>query len=478
MNNSIPITLNDVSEEDNTSINIGIYDVLLPCRRYRVTFKTAEVGKVSLTTEFLLRLIYTIDGMPESTVAQFFDFKPQEMTYLLNDAVSLGYINRNAGRLWLTTAGRLLFVNWDEAPQIYNVDTRTINIGFDMLSFSPEDKTWMESFDNKLPELSIDALTASNARELISTSFKYHFSEIISQRSSIRTARKSLYSIDEVVPTERFASIIPVIVKSSRTNPAHGEPDLLEWRTEEQLENRTQITSAVARFVDELIMDRPHDYQEHYKILHDLAPKLMQEYINNNEISIERYYNDVTSLKGAGFRRNRLTVPIIGPLINSKTTKLFLDGLKRTYANSQVECIPSKFYWKSPSHKHWGLSRLLPKLCHGISTYLAEKMDEGVPSPIAVLIQDTKTNGVKRAFSEILEIKKFLPSSIEILLIPGLIVAVLVHLPINTNNGHAVPLGFISIDFDVITKTEKLLQEVTPIELPNKRVTEQMIDFL
>ncbi|HHH1419505.1 TPA: hypothetical protein ACPY6L_004198, partial [Yersinia enterocolitica] len=112
--------------EDTSSIDIGIYDVLLPCRRYRVTFKVAEVGKVSLTTEFLLRLIHTVDGMPETAVAKFFSFEPQEMTYLLNDAVSLGYISRGAGRLWLTTAGRQLFVPWDEAPQIYNVDTRTI----------------------------------------------------------------------------------------------------------------------------------------------------------------------------------------------------------------------------------------------------------------------------------------------------------------------------------------------------------------
>lgn len=465
-------------EDDVSSVDIGIYDVLLPCRRYRVTFKVAEVGKVSLTTEFLLRLIHTVDGMPETTVAKFFDFEPQEMTYLLNDAVSLGYINRDAGRLWLTEAGRQLFVPWDEAPQIYNVDTRTMSVGFDMLSFSPEEKAWMEHFDNRLPELPIDLSIAGTAKDRIPTSFKHHFNDLTSRRHSRHATRKSLYSIDEIVPTERFTAIIPVIVKSARTNPAQGEPDLLVWRSEEQLEVRHQITSAVARFVDELRMELPPDADKHYRILADLAPDLMRDYVGKEGVSAERFYRDVVSLKGAGFRQNRRTVPILGPLISTKTTRLLLDGLNRICANSQVSCIPRKFYWRAPSNRHWGLSRALPKLCEGISEYLATKVGDDAAPPLSVLIREGHTRGPERAFSETLEISKSaLPSSLEILLIPGLSVAVVVHLPVQAMNGHAVPLGFVSIDANVVSRAEQLLQEVTTIELPAERVTEDMIDF-
>ena len=90
-----------IDERETTTLEIGIYDVHLPCRQYRINFKVAELGKVSLTTEFLLRLIHAIDGMYETDVAQFFGFSAPEMTYLLNEAVSLGYINRESGRLWL-----------------------------------------------------------------------------------------------------------------------------------------------------------------------------------------------------------------------------------------------------------------------------------------------------------------------------------------------------------------------------------------
>lgn len=478
--NDVPSSLsyNASHDEDISSLDIGRYDVLLPCRRYRVSFKVAEIGKVSLTTEFLLRLIHSVDGMPESSVAKFFSFEPQEMTFLLNDAVSLGYINRDAGRLWLTTAGRQLFVPGDEAPQIYNVDTRTMSVGFDMLSFSPEEKTWMEHFDNRLPELPIDPLIASTAKERIPTSFKHYFNDLTLRRLSRHDARKKLYSIDEIVPTERFTAIIPVVVKSLRANPAIGEPDLLVWRTEEQLESRNQITSAVARFVDELRMDLPSDANMNYKVLADLAPELMSDYLGNEGISATRFYRDISLLKGTGFRQNRRTVPILGPLINIRTTRLLLDGLKRTCANSQATCIPRKFYWKAPTNRYWGLSRALPKLCDGICEYLSTKIGEDVPRPVPVLIREERTQGPERAFTAIQEIShKALPSSTEIVLIPGLLVAVLVHLPVQAMNGHAVPLGFVSIDADVVDRAEQLLKEVTAIETPTERIGDNIIDF-
>ncbi|WP_192552320.1 hypothetical protein [Pseudomonas sp. IzPS59] len=477
----LPTTLSYIEvsqDEDTPSIIIGIYDVLLPCRRYRVTFKLAEVGKVSLTTEFLLRLIHTVDGMPETTVAKFFDFKPQEMAYLLNDAVSLGYISRDAGRLWLTTAGRLLFVPWDEAPQIYNVETRTMSVGFDMLSFSPEEKTRIEHFDSRLPELPIDPAIAGNARDRIPTSFKHHFNDLTSRRQLRQVNRKSLYSIDEIVSTDRFTAIVPIVVKALRSNPAQGEPDLLTWRGEEYLESRPQITSAVAQFVDELRMSRPPDASAHYQLLADLAPDLMHEYTNKEGVSVMRFYREVSALKGRGFSVNRRTVPILGPLVNVSNAKLVIDAIKRTAANSPISCIPQKFYWRAPANLYWGLNRALPKLCGQISEYLETKTGEDAPSPVPVLIRTAGNRGPERAFSKTLEISdKALPSSIEILLVPGLSVAVLVHLPLEDSQGHAVPLGFVSFDASVIQRVERLLQEVSEIELPLERVTEDMIDL-
>lgn len=120
----------------------------------------------------------------------------------------------------------------------------------------------------------------------------------------------------------------------------------------------------------------------------------------------------------------------------------------------------------------------MPKLCEGISEYLATKVGDDASPPLSVLIREKRDRGLDRAFAQVQEINAcLLPSSTEILLIPGLLVAVLVHLPIQAMNGHAVPLGFVSIDATVVTKAEQLLQEVTHIALPTERVTEESIDI-
>lgn len=88
----------EVPEDTNVDI-IGVFDLLLPCRSFTIAHKVAELGRASLTTEFLLRLLHSIDGMTEEDVATFFDFNPREMAFLLNEAETFGYVLRRGGRI-------------------------------------------------------------------------------------------------------------------------------------------------------------------------------------------------------------------------------------------------------------------------------------------------------------------------------------------------------------------------------------------
>jgi len=54
------------------------------------------------------------------------------------------------------------------------------------------------------------------------------------------------------------------------------------------------------------------------------------------------------------------------------------------------------------------------------------------------------------------------PSAIEILLVPGLITAVIVHAPIKVISGHAVPLGILSFDPQVVSRVRDILVEELP----------------
>jgi len=456
-----------IDEREITSLEIGIYDVHLPCRQYRINFKVAELGKVSLTTEFLLRLIHAVDGMYETDVAQFFDFSAPEMTYLLNESVSLGYIIRESGQLWLTHAGKDLFVQDSNYPQIFNVEDNTLDCGFDLIAFAYQDKNRYEIFDSDVYELAIDPTVASKGTKQVFNSFKNNFREITSQYRLNSELNKSLYSIDNVSPGNRFTTVIPITVKVQKSSPSRGEPDLSKWRTEDELEQRQQIMPAIAKFMDGLHISLPRNAKEQYKFLHTLAPDLMEDYLTSDGISVHRFYKETVALKRGGFRKNRKTIPIAGSLFNMKNVEILLKAISHVITDAAEESIPNTLYWLAPNNWQWGRTHVLPELLKKIFELLSSKLDDDTQKISTTLLRNCKFRAPDKVFGKVEQFEhNELPRNLEIFLIPGICVTALVHLPVNSSYGHAVPLGFISIDPSVISNAEKQLKAIASIDVP------------
>ena len=137
-------------EPIDVRVPVGIFDVQLPARQFVVHHKVAEVGDVSLTTEFLLRLLHSADGVPEDVAASFFGFNANEVAYVIRDAENRAYISRSEGRIWMTDAGNALFKEGDK-PQIYEVVKKTERVGFDLLSLAPCEREPQSEFERSLP---------------------------------------------------------------------------------------------------------------------------------------------------------------------------------------------------------------------------------------------------------------------------------------------------------------------------------------
>ncbi|WP_271610735.1 hypothetical protein [Bradyrhizobium sp. CCBAU 21360] len=71
--------------------------------------KVTESGRVSMTAEFLLRLLLASDGFDETDFEKFFGFNAEERSFVLREAEEAGFVERRNGRLWLTAIGRGLF---------------------------------------------------------------------------------------------------------------------------------------------------------------------------------------------------------------------------------------------------------------------------------------------------------------------------------------------------------------------------------
>lgn len=465
-------------EEQSTEVIIGVYDALLPCRNYKIEHKIAEVGKVSLTTEFLLRLVHSIDGVPEAEVAKFFDFSPQEMTFLLNDAVSLDYVSREAGRLWLTPAGRGLFLQNDDEPQIFNVEKRNWTQGFDLVSFAPQEKDRTEPFDNHLHVLEVDQNLVSRGKEQVPPSFKKHFAEITSKQGLRSLLKRSLYSIDSVSPEDKFSAVVPIIVKASQPSLNIGEPDLLEWRPDHELDDRAPIAGAIGRFVESLRVQYPEHVMADYELLLELAPEFLRSYSTKSGLSVDRYLRDAVSLKDHKFKINRKTVAIVGPFFSEKNAEVLLEAVARAVVYTPAACIPPKFYWRAPLRRFWGATRALPNIVARVQSLIADKLGDDESPPVSVIMLEKNWHSPHRAFTE----KQYFdngspPQSVEIFLVPGVAAGVLIHLPGASTSGHVVPLGFMSVDPLVIFRIEEYLKQYGPLVVPQERVTEEDLDL-
>src|SRR6266478_1192481 len=85
------------SAGEDLPIDLCVYDLLLPCRSFEIEHKIATLGRVSLTTEFMLRLLKSADGLTEEDAAAFFGFDRRDIAFVLSEIENLGYVERRDG---------------------------------------------------------------------------------------------------------------------------------------------------------------------------------------------------------------------------------------------------------------------------------------------------------------------------------------------------------------------------------------------
>ncbi|NGM49237.1 hypothetical protein G5B46_06425 [Caulobacter sp. 602-2] len=453
--------------EEDGPLDLATYDVQLPCRWFEIDHKIAVLGRVSLTAEFLLRLLKSADGLDEASAAAFFGFDLRDMSFVLSEVEGEGYVQRREGRLWLTLAGQSLFRSDSDQPQIFEVEAVRENVGFDLISFAPEPKRYLEDFEFCLPELAVRPEIASSATQHIPGTFRRFYPEIQARRERKRDDKKSLYSVDNVSAGDRFPATVRISVKSTGMRPHAGEPDLSDWRSEPELEDRPNTVDAASAFVDRLVTTRHSADGEAYAVLLELAPEFLKEFTRRDGLNVERYYREAFSRAGE-VRSDRPTLPIVGALLGEKNLRRAMEvvsyGLRK-------EAKPASFLWLAPMMHHWGATQLLPEFLKLLKAQLRQKQtDPSAPPAMAVgLATGRPESHLERAFDALAvsDVPRF-PRILEVLLVPGVMASVTVHAPIGSQTGLPVPLGFISFDPRVVGRTQAYMAERVGPMLRNK----------
>jgi hypothetical protein len=436
---------------DERLIDVGVFDVLLPGRFFNVAHKVAELGRVSMTTEYLLRLLRSVDGMEEEQVRDFFGFDRREMRFVLAQAETNDYVHRREGKLWLTATGRGLFRDGSEEPQVFDIEKRTDRVGLDLLALAPLEKEFLTRFDLSLPELAPDdPADVADASKRVPEAFRRHYPEIASRRDKEALRKRTLYSIDDVLPGDRFSSCIRVIARSSVTRADFPEPDVSSWKPEVELEDRGSVIHSIGKYVSSLYGQSAGSHADAYDVLLEIAPEYFSEFIRKDGLAVDRYYRD--SVERAGeFRIDRPTVPLVGPVFAREN----LERLRRAldYALQAHNPDPDACVWIVPDLV-WGTTRVLPAALDLIRRRL--KQDEA-ESFSMIAVARNRERHLAEAFSIVDTGVSGLPASLEMLYIPGLLVAALVHAPIRVPTAFPVPLGLMSFDQRVLKRANTFL---------------------
>lgn len=455
--------------EEDKAIDIGVFDVRLPCRKFSVTHKVTKEADLSLTLEFLLRLVHAADGIPEEDVAAFFGFDHREFSFVVGEAESKGYVSRRDGRLWIMDAGRNLFRADEEVPQIYKVEQEIERVGFDLLAFAPTDPDSMNDFDRALPELEpYDPRAFAEPSIRVRERFRHFFRQFKTSTDGNGRFRE-LYSIDSVKAEDRYSCVVTIVARSSSLNPGAPIANLERWMSGLDLAERSAVEDAAARHLAKLRISRQPTDADAYGCLLDLAPEYLREYARRDGFAVERFFKETVKRAGE-FRQDRMTVGIVGSLLTEgnlprlvKAAELTAQAFKsRASADADAgggspQPSVGGLVWVVPGTPGWGETRVLPNVLEELAKNHPESA--GPDASEADFITLAVTAGrprrhIEQAFSHLLEGPEapMFPGRLEILLLPGRVAAVLVHAPVGAAEAVAVPLGVLSFDPDVVER--------------------------
>ena len=453
---------------DDAVVDVGVFDVLLPSRFFSITHKVAELGRVSMTTEYLLRLLSAVDGIDEEQVKEFFAFDLREMAFVLAEAEANDYVVRTNGRLWLTSTGRGLFRAGSAEPQIFDVEKRTERVGLDLFALAPQERESLSRFEGCLPELQPkDVAAISNASERVPEAFRRHYTELATRRDKDGLKKRALYSVDDVTAGDRFSSIVNIVARSSASRPDFPEPDLSGWQPGRDLDDRAAVVESVVEFLAALKVENRLETTEAYGTLLQLAPEFLKEFTRRDGLAVDRFYREAVARAGE-FRIDRPTIPLLGPLFTRENNKRLGDALG--YASKKLGDRPGEFLWVIPDVA-WGMTRVLPLTLEMIRRHVAATDDEVSAVRALAVHPRRRERHIEEAFSVVDTTGYDLQAELELLLIPKMLMAALVHAPLRARGAFPVPLGIMSFDLDTVSRTEDFLRK----RLPSRNDTESTL---
>lgn len=440
--------------DPNPRVEIDAFDLRLPCRAFRISYKVAEQGKLSLTTEFMLRLLRAVDDLREDSVAKFFGFNDEEARFAVDQAERFGYVERINGRVHLTSAGHNLFAAGTDEPSLFQVVRKTDKISFDLISFTPsEPRRMLTTFEFDLPELQIPSLAdVGQASDRVKQSFTRNFRLLRPQRKGDDKAT-SLYTVDSIDAEKRFETILPVKVSVRPENPTTPEADLFSWKTGGDLDERGAVLNACGNFIRGIEGHTNTKIDAAARELVTCAPEIAGRFMRASGFNWSAYFR-VAIQRAGRLRSNKQTVPVVGRVWVEANQQRLASAAK--YSVGREGPPPPMIIWIKPTVPFWGRTTKFAEILDGLRHAFRD-----MPKVEATLKVVLAGENVPEALGQLCDHTVQVPSQalspdLEILLVPGRLCVVLAHSPIEASRGYPIPMGIVSFEPAVVRRAQEL----------------------
>jgi hypothetical protein len=196
--------------------------------------------------------------------------------------------------------------------------------------------------------------------------------------------------------------------------------------------------------------------------LTDIAEKYLEKFVRKDGFAANRFVEDAIG-KAGELRIDRKTVPVVGSLFTKNNNKRLLSALEYGF-KGKVDVVATNGLWLYPERysRRWGISRVLPKTIDAIAGEVKRRADsEETGFPMLSVSGEEPPRHIKEAFDEnrLLPLTTKMPLALEMLVVPDLVAAILVHAPLWEGEGIPVPVGIVSFDERIVASAERFLNE-------------------
>lgn len=462
--------LDDMEIVDTSGVRLcNTISLLIPAYSYHINCAWTQEVPLPAIEEFTCRLLIALQEVLPGEIQEYFGLSKRECEVLIETLLRnklAAYTNEGllapSGILMDRTKG-----DPEIPPRLTKYEERTETVVFEALTVSIMPSNSYNRSRFGLRQLPIPAENQSPAPEVITEAFGRQYRAFLdhSRRQEHEIKNTRLYKVGGC-STGRFVQI-PIDLEIWLRPTKEGDVEVLK-KVAERVSGARQrplsmgVEAKISDYLNSVKMPSKGMSLIRYCTLFD--DHVLDKYVDERGLDLNRWLIDHANRKtGYGSPATR---SIIGPIFNLNN-KITLDRMLDDLSTDWKPGAVHRAFWLSSSAPFWGANGyLLSEFCNEVAKRLTEdRKGRGVIAAIMPFEGREDLGTLKQSFhtrlpNAIAYEGSDLQTQVEIFLVPGQLAVVQYHVQPDVESAITVPIGYITIDKERITKIETYLDNL------------------